>query len=295
MSKTGRFRLLSRVLRLNLRVLWLVLTRRWLSKAEFAESYDQLASDYDNTWLTHLSSVTDQLFSHLPQIQPGRILDLGCGTGYTTAHLAAHYPDHPLKAVDISENMLDQARKRLSGQNTECVHADMLEYMLSQPAKSAAMIVSGWAIGYSKPDRLVKESARVLIPGGMFAFVVNYADTLHPIFVAFQKCMFRFPEKVTMAYVPHFPKNWAVLEKMLQRHGFSIIWHDEGEQVIHPPEHTKEDGILSWLLKTGVLAGFDQMLPLTEHGEVTQYFEQLLQANKEPITHHYVSVVAKRI
>ena len=287
--------MLSRVLRLNLRVFRLALAHKWLSKAEFAESYDHLASDYDSTWLKHLCSVTDQLLSRLPQIQPGRILDLGCGTGYTTAHLAGHYPDHPLTAVDISENMLDQARKRLSGQNTECVHADMLEYMLSQPTESVSMIVSGWAIGYSKPDRLVKEVARVLTPGGTFAFVVNYADTLRPIFLTFQKCMFRFPEKVTMAYIPHFPKNWAVLGKMLQRHGFSITWHDEGEQVIIPPEHTKEDGILSWLLKTGVLAGFDQMLPLTEHGEVTQYFEQLLQANKEPITHHYVMVVTKRI
>jgi len=281
--------------RLNLRVLRLALARKWLSKVEFAESYDQLAPDYDHTWLTHLSSVTDQLLSHLPQIQPGRILDLGCGTGYTTAHLAAHYPDHPLTAVDISEKMLAQTRKRLSGQNAECVHVDMLEYMLSQPAESASMIVSGWAIGYSKPDRIIKEAVRVLIPGGTFAFVVNYADTLRPILLAFRKCMFRFPEKVTMAYIPHFPKNWTVLGRILQRHGFTIKWHDEGEQLIVPPGHTKEDSILSWLLKTGVLAGFDQMLPLAQQGEVARYFEQLLRENNEPITHHYVAVVARRI
>ncbi len=275
---------------LNLHVLRLALAQKWLSKADFETSYDQIAPYYDDTWLKHLRLVTDRLLAQLPQMQPGRILDLGCGTGYTTQYLVEHYPDQPLTAVDISAKMLVRTGERLVDRNVQCVHADMLEYMQAQPVRSAAMIVSGWAIGYSNPDRLIKEAARVLIPGGIFAFVVNYADTLQPVLLSFRKCMSRFPAKVSKAYIPHFPKNWKKLRKRLQKHGFTLVWHDEGEQLIAAPS---EGGSLAWLLKTGVLAGFDRMLPLMEHGEVARHFDHLMQENTEPITHHYVAVVAR--
>jgi ubiquinone/menaquinone biosynthesis C-methylase UbiE len=257
-----------------------------------AESYDRVAPYYDEAWLQQLRPVTDKLLSFLPDCLPGRIIDLGCGTGYTTQYLAERYPDHEITALDISERMLDAARQRLARyKNVSFVLADMLEYLLEQTRSSVAMIVSSWAIGYSKPFAVIRESSRVLIGGGALAFVVNYQDTLGPIFLAFRKCMARFPDKLNRIARPHFPRAWAPLAGALRKHNFNNIWHEENHMSITPP--LSGGGKLPWLLRTGVLAGFDAMLPLHEEGPVSGYFERVLLEQDEPLAHHYVAVVAK--
>jgi ubiquinone/menaquinone biosynthesis C-methylase UbiE len=280
---------------LNLRVIRLGLAQKWLSEATFAKGYDQLAGQYDEAWLQHLQAVTDRLLAQLPRpLQSGQILDLGCGTGYTTVYLADTYPDHAITAVDISEYMLEQARQKIDSGNVEMLCADMLQFLRARPSNSAALIVSGWAIGYSRLHQVIAEAARVLKSGGTLAFVVNYADTLRPVWRAFRRCMQRFPEQVRLAYIPYFPRKWKQLRRTLTSADFSIDYHDEGEHIITPPADVDECGILPWLLHTGVLAGFDQMLPLTESEQLADYFEQLIQKEHEPITHHYVMVLARR-
>jgi SAM-dependent methyltransferase len=173
----------------------------------------------------------------------------------------------------------------------EFLHDDMLNFLVKQPACSAAQIISAWAIGYSQPDQIIKQAARVLRAGGVFAFVVNCADTLRPIQLAFRKCMARYPEFLKRIVFPTFPENSTIVKKMLTRRRFKTVWFDEA---LHPVGAGIVDGspILPWLLKTGILAGFDRMLPLHEPGPVSAYFEELLQQNKDPFLHHYIAAVA---
>jgi SAM-dependent methyltransferase len=282
-----------RCARLNLRALRLALTGQWLSNRHLAASYDRVAPYYDDTWQRHLRPVTDLLLAQLPSAVPGCLLDLGCGTGYTTARLAAKYPGQPLSAVDLSEKMLDQARRHVQTGAVSLIQADLLEYLRTQPPQSAGLILSAWAIGYSYPARVIREAGRVLRRGGMFGFVVNLADTLGPVFLAFRRCLARFPDRLAMAAWLRFPKDWPFLRRVLAREGFEICWQEEGFQVIPRPE-PGETTTLAWLLKTGVLAGFDAMLPLAEPGPVADYFEQLLHENRDPIRHHYVAVLGAR-
>jgi SAM-dependent methyltransferase len=199
-----------------------------------------------------------------------------------------------MTAVDISEGMLAQAGGKISAQCIDYVCMDMLEYMRSQPSNSAALVVSGWAIGYSQPNSIIREAARVLKSGGTLAFVVNYADTLRPVWRAFRDCMRRFPDAVNLAYYARFPEKLEQLRRTLTKANFTDIWHDEGEHIIIPPADVHERGMLTWLLQTGVLAGFDRMLPFTESEQLAEYFEQRLQADQEPITHHYVMMRGRR-
>lgn len=282
-----------RCARLNLRVARLALGRRWLGRDAFASGYDRVASDYDEAWQRHLRPVTDDLMAHLPPLPDGPILDLGCGTGYATEVLAGRHSAASVTAVDIAPGMLDRARCRVRRDGVEFVPADMLEYLAAQPGSRTALVFSAWAIGYSRPSRIVAEAARILAPGGVLAFVVNHADTLGPVFRAFRRCMVRFPEEVRLAAVLHFPRDWASLQRTLLRHRFVLDWHREGEQPIVPPP-SANGAILPWLLKTGVLAGFDAMLPLSEAGPVAEHFEGLLRADPRPLQHHYTAVVARR-
>ncbi len=280
-------------LRLNCRVAQLALGHRWLGRAEVARSYDRLAPHYDTAWQRHLRPVTDTLLARLTELPTGRILDLGCGTGYATALLAARFPDASVTAVDLSAGMLAAARKRVRSTRVDFVHGDMLEQLAAQSASSAALVFSAWALGYSRPAQVVTEAARVLKPGGVLAFVVNYADTLAPVFRAFRRCMAEHVDHVRLAAWLRFPKDWPRLETTLRRQDFTLVWHEDGHQPIKPPALAL-GARLPWLLRTGVLAGFDAMLPLAEPGPVAEQFEHFLQLDPEPIQHHYAAAVARR-
>jgi len=287
-------RLLWNCARLNLRVAGLALTDRWLDRDRFADGYDRLAASYDAAWQRHLRAVTDELLVRVPETGGGGILDLGCGTGYSTAKLAGRFAHCPIRAVDISQQMLAVARRRVERDQVEFVKDDMLDYLVGQPSASAGLIFSAWAIGYSHPRRLFSQAARVLKPGAPLAFVVNYADTLQPVFRAFRRCLLEFPDQVRLAAWLRFPRKWTTLARDLKRAGFRIAWHLDGLHPIPPPSSTDHSSRLAWLLQTGVLAGFDAMLPLAEAGPVAARFEELLASDQEPLQHHYAAVVAYR-
>jgi trans-aconitate 2-methyltransferase len=278
--------------RLNLRVAHLMLQRKWISREDTARSYDRLSPDYDTLWLRHLRPVTDTLLTNLPVIPPGGLIDLGCGTGYTTVRAAERYPGRGIVGVDISVGMLHEASQRVNGHPIRLVRSDMLKFLQLQPSMSTALILSAWAIGYSKPTEVIRQAGRLLPPGGALAVVVNYADTLAPVFRAFRQCMAQFPGEVCRITIPRFPSNWNSLQRPLKDSGFQVLWQKEGNHIV---VREWERPILPWLLRTGILAGFDIMLPLQSEGPVAAKFEELVATNRTPIAHHYVAFVARRI
>jgi len=242
--------------RLNLHVLRLLLGWRWLGRRDFAAGYDQVALHYDDAWLVHLTPVTDRVLAQIPSAPPGLILDLGCGTGYATHALLQREPNRQVLAVDISSGMLARARQRLDTVQVRFAEADMLEFLRSQPTGSAALIVSAWAMGYSDSRAVIREAGRVLAVGGVLAFVVNCADTLRPVYLAFRKCMARFPKYLRRLALPRFPRDWQCLDESLRKTGLAVLWHEDGNHLIRP---AREGGgpVLPWLLKTGALAVTD--------------------------------------
>jgi len=277
--------------KLNWQVFRLALQGRWLSQADYASSYDRIAADYDACWLSHLKTVTDSFLLKIPKVHYDHIIELGCGTGHITKYLVSTFPHTNVTAVDISANMQSEAGKKVASKNVTFVREDMLEFLARTSSDSSSLIVSGWAIGYSNPSRIISESSRVLSQGGVLAFVVNYKDTLKPVFDAFRKCMLRYPTSVRRAVIPRFPATYHSIEKILTRNGFEVVWHEEGFLAIDPPKG--ENVCREWLMKTGILAGFDSMLPLTGEGPVAKYFDKLLSESHEQIAHHYLSIIAK--
>ena len=271
-----------RCIPLNFQMLRFILAKRWLSKRDYAESYDKVAATYDEQWLCQLRPVTEKLLAALPQAGKGDILDLGCGTGLSTLHLEKEYSENPIIGVDISPEMLNIAREKCS--RSELVEGDILEFLKSRPDDSVSLIFSGWAIGYSKPADIISETRRILKPGCAFAFVVNYSDTLAPVFNAFRKCMNKFPGQVKMALWPKFPHEAKNLLKPLKKNGFATLMQEDGRIQIDSPEG---EITLEWLLKTGVLAGFDQVMPLRDNPELIEYFNKVLRESNEPLEHHY--------
>jgi SAM-dependent methyltransferase len=94
-----------------------------------------------------------------PFLGPGRVLDVGCGTGHSFDRLA------PRETVGV-----DIEAEVLVGQGRETVVADMRELPFAD--NSFASVIASHAIEHvPDPDRAIAEGARVLQPDGVAAFV----------------------------------------------------------------------------------------------------------------------------
>lgn len=280
--------------RLNGRVARLLLAGRWMRTADVARSYDRLAEAYDQTWLVHLRSATGRLLDTLPgALPPGAILDLGCGTGFATLHLAERYAGRPVLACDVSAGMLAQARTRLGRHAVTWVEADMVSFLAGQPDGAAALIVAAWSAGYTDLARLAREVRRVLCAGGCFACVLNLADTLGPLRRAFRYCMQAHARELRRLPRFPFPRDAASVRSALERADLALTHCAAGYCPIRPSPSAGRR-LLPWLLRTGTLAGFDALLPLAETGPVSDTFEACLAADPEPLQHHYALAVAVR-
>ena len=283
-------------LRLNLRAAKLVWWNVWMTNDDVAKSYDRLAGTYDERWASQLWSTTDRLHEQLPDTlsEGGTILELGCGTGNSTLFLRNKYAELPLVAVDISCGMIQRARAKLAGaraeQPAEFHVGDMLNFLRHRQDDEAALIFSSWAIGYSQPASIIVEASRVLQPGGRLAIVVNRFDTMPAVFNAFRKTMRRYPDALQKALLPRFPKDAAILAKALERNNLRTDFLEESAAPIEPPKKNR----LDWLLGTGILAGFDAVLPLREPGEVRDYFAEVLDQTATGWEHRYVMLIARK-
>ena len=275
----------------------LMQTREHPPEEEFAASYDRIASQYDSAWLVYTKSITDILVDRLPATISDPIYDLGCGTGYSTFLLARKYRNAMLSGVDISQKMLDAARERVATAMIHYQKEDMLKFLDDKPMDHAGLIFAGWSLGYSDPIKMLDTGFKKLKQDGVFAFIIEYADSLAPVYDIFMRCMREFPQPnryFERRMLLQYPKDKNNLYKWIKRSGLLVSVFEDGYCGISSPG-TADGTILSWLLNTGVLAGLDRALSITEYGPAASRFEQLLSQNTEPLRHHYAMVIAKRM
>jgi len=91
-----------------------------------ARNFSRSASSYDS----HASVQTvcaEKLAELLPDSDPGRILEIGCGTGNFTRLLRKKYSRAEITAADISAHMSSVAGEKVSDSNTSFVTVDAEE------------------------------------------------------------------------------------------------------------------------------------------------------------------------
>lgn len=134
-----------------------------------AATYDQHAAPQ--------RELVDALMRYLPETTTGPILEVGAGTGILTEKLIAHYPDTPIDAIDIAEEMIEQSREKFAA-HPQCqwVLADAQTYHRDEPY---ALIASSAALHWSS-DLLatLKNIYALLQPGGLFVLGIMLRGTL---------------------------------------------------------------------------------------------------------------------
>ena len=149
--------------------------------AEHVARYLELADEYPRR-----AEGESVLLDHVP-LDARRILDLGAGDGRLLAMLRIDRPQTDGVALDLSELMLEAARKRFAGdERTELVRHDLAEPLPAIGRFDA--VVSSMAIHHLEHERkrsLYGEIFDMLEPGGVFANFEHVASPTHRLHLAF--------------------------------------------------------------------------------------------------------------
>ncbi len=155
----------------------------YLDKARVRAAFDRAALRYDDAAVLQ-SEVRNRLLERLDlvKIQPQTILDVGAGTGHSSAALLQRYKKAEVIAVDVAHGMLLQARRRNSSwrpwqkvPTLVCGDAERLPFADACVDLIFSNLTLQWC---NDLDHTFKEFRRVLKPGGLLMFTTFGPDTL---------------------------------------------------------------------------------------------------------------------
>lgn len=121
--------------------------------------------------------VADEMANALRGLSaPGRILEIGCGTGVLTRKLVEGFPQARITAVDVAPGMINQARSSFRDQAVEWVVQDARNY---RSDNSFQLIVSSSALHWLPPfAETFRHLAGMLSDGGHLVAALMVEGTL---------------------------------------------------------------------------------------------------------------------
>jgi ubiquinone/menaquinone biosynthesis C-methylase UbiE len=198
-------------------------------------------------------------------IRPGdRVLDIGCGTGQSTRDAARAAAPGRVLGVDVSEPMLEMARRRSAGEGLDTVsyeHADAQVHPFPPGAFDIAMSQFG-AMFFTDPVAAFTNIGRALAPGGRLVLLVWQARDLNEWATAVRAALAAgrtLTDEPVAALDPFSLADPATVEAILQAAGFASV----GFIDVHEPVRYGQDGAQAYELVLGLrsprdlLAGLD--------------------------------------
>jgi trans-aconitate 2-methyltransferase len=155
-----------------------------------------------------------------------RVLDAGCGTGLLTRDLLEALPRGHVVALDVSQNMLDEARAYLEPDfrgRVEFAHYDLLDLPFEQEFDGIFSTASfHWVLDH---DRLFRNLYRALRPGGWLVAQCGGERNIERLLKRTQALM---ESKAHAAYFAGYESPWefsspAAAAARLRNAGFQQI------------------------------------------------------------------------
>ena len=177
-----------------------------------AELFDRVAADYDRS-VPFFTTFGRRLVEWVAPEPGARVLDLGAGRGAVTAALV--HAGCSVVAGDVSSAMLDGLRDALPEVDARVLDARRLDL----PDASFDVVLSGFLVHVLDADAAFAEVARVLKPGGAFAFSVPGTSADGGWWAAYGRIVDEFARRVRDV-VPHEPVTW---EERADRAGLGYV------------------------------------------------------------------------
>lgn len=141
-------------------------------KQDAPSGFSKAADTYDAA-VRHNIAGSQRLVMSLPDGEYRRVVDVGCGTGFTSAALLERFDVQEIVGVDPAEGMLDVFASKLEefpGVQVELRAQDVMEMDVAEG--SADAVISAMALHWfpDKPGAIAR-MARALRPGGVLAIL----------------------------------------------------------------------------------------------------------------------------
>jgi ubiquinone/menaquinone biosynthesis C-methylase UbiE len=142
------------------------------------EHYRSWSKTYDRAFRDYSSQTLAEAVDALGSPLPGRVLDLACGTGLLIERLVTLDATLSIVGVDISEDMLDHARRRFEGRSTIALRSGRAEAIPLPDASVDAVVIANAFHLVRDREAALRECQRVLVPGGSLVVVDWCRDAL---------------------------------------------------------------------------------------------------------------------
>lgn len=137
------------------------------------EGFTKGADTYDEA-VRHNIAGSDRLVLSLPEGEYRTVLDVGCGTGWTSAAMARRFGVETIVGVDASEGMLERFAAKLGDEfpdvRVELRNEDVMEMGVADGAFDAVVCAMALHWFADKPGALAR-MARALRPGGVLGIL----------------------------------------------------------------------------------------------------------------------------
>jgi demethylmenaquinone methyltransferase/2-methoxy-6-polyprenyl-1,4-benzoquinol methylase len=139
----------------------------WLRTGRFDRGAENNAA-----WHSDVAAVEQAVIGRLAAARPATVLELACGTGLFTRHVAPHA--RAVTAVDASPEVIAINRARVAADNVRYVEADLFAF--EPQARYDCVFMSFWLshVPRARFASFWSMVRRALAPGG-FAYVVDSA------------------------------------------------------------------------------------------------------------------------
>ncbi len=157
-----------------------------IKKTLVKRAFSSASTSYDEHAVLQ-REIADRLLAHLSftKLEPKRILDIGCGTGYFTRLLRAKYKQAEIVAVDLSEAMVQHTRrahKRRLPWHGRNQHSTGDAAAMPFKAEQFDLVCSNLAMQWlPEPQQMLREMRRVLAPDGLILFSTFGRRTLNEL------------------------------------------------------------------------------------------------------------------
>lgn len=156
-----------------------------LDRRRVRGAFERAAGSYDEAAVVQRQMV-DELIERLEmiRIEPARILDVGCGTGYARQRLLRRFPRGRYLGADFAAGMLQRARprlpwERLLGRGGHWFCADVEGLPLVD--QSVDLVFCNAVLQWCDPEKAIVEMHRILRPQGVLMFATFGPDTLREL------------------------------------------------------------------------------------------------------------------
>jgi demethylmenaquinone methyltransferase/2-methoxy-6-polyprenyl-1,4-benzoquinol methylase len=157
-------------------------------KEEVRAMFDNIAPAYDR--LNHtLSLSVDRIWRRrvvriVGRLHPRRVLDMATGTGDLAVMMARSIPEAHIKGVDLSEGMLDVARRKVAARGLEervTLEAGDAETAVAAAGSVDVVTVAFGVRNFGDLGRGLAELSRALRPGGRIV-ILEFSTPTMPVF-----------------------------------------------------------------------------------------------------------------